>query len=958
MGRMKGVFVPLSDASFRGPGHPGTAQHTYAYSTVVKSAACVIFVAIVFLPGLLAAQAVVDSSGHSGPPAQRSVDSLRIAGDSLRLPGDSAQDARAAARLEADSLMAAAIDSMRVEEDSVYVFPVSNEVDTIIVYRAKDSVVYQMDAKSMVLFDDAAIDYGSTKISAARITIDWDQSTIAATGVSDTTGDGALTGTPVFREGSEEYEGEEMTYNFKSKKGVITRGETAIDDGFYLGERIKRVSENEYFIGGGRYTTCDNPDHKHYYFGSAEMKFVPNEVVVARPITFYVEDIPLLWLPFAVIPSSGGRSSGIIFPAFGFDQSRGRYLINGGYYLAASDYWDLSLTGDWYSKGGWLARGEVRYALRYNFSGTVTASYGRQRFNIGNVARADDEYSTDWSLKINHNQEIDPTSRLTMDVNILTNSYINNFSNNLDQLLQTSVRSSAMYSKSWEGTNRSISVAAQREQKLDDGTSVTTLPDITFNQSQIYPFRSDEGFGDQAWYEMIGFSYTGQAKNRIEVKEVRRTESIGDSTFTTSGNEQFDRRGVQHRLSLISTPKFGFFTISPSFSYTERWYDHRTERFYNAADSVVESRDVSGFFAVRTFNASLSASTKLYGMLEPNMLGVIGFRHTLQPSVSYNWNPDFSTDGWGYYQSYADSTGEEIRYDPYTGYSFNPGEVFGGVGAGESQTISGRLSNIFEMKLAPREDDTTQTPRKFQLLTLDASTNYNLVKDSMKLGNINLNYRTSIQNLIELRGGATFSPYVWQDERVFTNEDGTETRIAGKEVDTYLWEAGQGIARLTSFNISLNTSLSNSTFAGDPVKSTDVEDEESEDSTATVTKALDLEAPYNFSIPWNLSLGYDYRVSRSNPNRETRNANLRANLTFSLTPTWHFTLSGYYDIFGKELGAPQINIRKDLHCWEMNFQWTPAGAYRSFFFVLRLKSPQLQDIKLEKRGSDSGRLRY
>ncbi|MCB2203776.1 hypothetical protein KQI65_03440 [bacterium] len=909
----------------------------------MKAVGAAIFLSFLFLPVLLHAQ-VTDENA-----ASLTRDSLRIMEDSLRTKQDSL-------RAEADSLMAMAIDSMRVAQDSVYVFPVSNEVDTIIVYKAADSALYRMDEKTMTMYRDADIDYGTTKIKAARITINWDQSTIAATGIPDTSREGKFTDTPVFSEGGEQYEGEEMTYNFKTKKGVITRGETAIDDGFYLGERIKRVSESEYFIGGGRYTTCDNPDHKHYYFGSAEMKFVPNEVVVARPITFYVEDIPLLWLPFAVIPSSGGRSSGIIFPAFGFDQSRGRYLINGGYYLAASDYWDLSLTGDWYSKGGWLARGEVRYSLRYNFSGSVTASYGRQRFNIGNIYQADDEYSTDWSLKITHNQEIDPTSRITADVNILTNSYISNFSNNLNQQLQTSVRSSALYSKSWEGTNRSISVGVQREQKLDDGTSVTTLPDITFNQSQIYPFRGENSFGDQAWYEMIGFSYTGQAKNRIQVKEVRRI-AMSD---TTVGNEQFDRRGVQHRLSLISTPKFGFFTISPSFSYTERWYDHRTERYYNAADSTVDFRDVSGFFAVRTFNAGLSASTKLYGMLEPNMLGVIGFRHTLQPTISYNWNPDFSKDSWGYYQSYVDSTGEDIRYDPYTGYSYNPSEVFGGVGSGESQTISARLSNIFEMKLAPREDDSTQTARKFQLLTFDASTNYNLVKDSMKLGNVNLNYRTSIQNLIELRGGATLSPYVWENERVVSNPDGTETRIPGHEVDTYLWEAGQGFARLTSFNISLNTSLSNNTFAGKKEIQKNKEEEEAidEEEEEERPKTLDLNAPYNFSIPWNLSLGYDYRVNRSNPTRETRNSNLRANLTFSLTPTWHFTLSGYYDIFNKELGAPQINIRKDLHCWEMNFQWQPAGPYRSFYFVLRLKAPQLQDIKLEKRGSDSGRLRY
>jgi hypothetical protein len=314
--------------------------------------------------------------------------------------------------LTADSLLA---DSLRMPLDSLSLWARSEDIDTIITYKAADSVVYVLGEKRMYMYDEAAIDYGKTAIRAARITINWDNSTIEATGVPDSSAGGKLTGTPMLKEGEDKYTGEAMTFNFKTEKGVITQGETAIDDGFYLGERIKRISPDEYFIGGGRYTTCDNPDHKHYYFGSAEMKFVPNEVVVARPITFYVEDIPLLWLPFAVIPTSKGRSSGIIVPSFGESATRGRYLLRGGYYLVMSDYWDLALTGDVYSKGGYLLRSDVRYAMRYNFTGSVSATYGRQTYNVGNVFTADDQAGTDWSLTINHDQEIDPTSRISVD---------------------------------------------------------------------------------------------------------------------------------------------------------------------------------------------------------------------------------------------------------------------------------------------------------------------------------------------------------------------------------------------------------------------------------------------------------------------------------------------------------------------------------------------------------------
>ncbi len=851
-----------------------------------------------------------------------------------------------------DSL--AANDSLGLAQDSVTVYATKDAVDTIIVYKAKDSVLYVLDDKKMNMYDEAAIDYGKTAIRASRITVNWDNSTIVANGVPDSTAEGKLSGTPVFKEGPDEYKGEAMTYNFKSKKGVITKGETAIDDGLYLGERIKRVNETEYFIGGGRYTTCDNPDHKHYYFGAAEMKFVPDEVIVARPITFYVEDIPLFWLPFAVIPSSGGRSSGIMLPSFGTSPTRGRYLLKGGYYLAMSDYWDLALTGDLYSKGGYLLRTDVRYALRYNFSGSFSATYGRQTYNVGNVFAPDDQPGTDWSLTINHNQEIDPTSRVSVNFSFLTNSYYQNFSNNLNELLNQTARSSALFSKNWEGTSRSMSVGITRDQNLVNGTYTMSLPDISFNQSQVYPFRSEGGFGN-AWYEMIGFNYNGKALNRIVLKEYATGErdSLNQSILA---KERFDRRGVKHSVSLLATPKLGFFTISPNVSYDEVWYDHRLERSYNAVDSVVEARDASGFFSYRTFRASLTASTKIYGMFEPNAFGIIGIRHTLQPSVSYNWNPDFSKEGWGYYQSYVDSTGSDVRYDPYSGFSYRPGEVFGGVGAGESQTIGMNLSNIFEMKINPRADDTTATPRKFQLFTIQASSNYNMVKDSMKLAPLNLSFRTSIQGVLDIYGGTTFSPYVWQKSYERRAADGVRLeKVSGHEIDQYLWDQGSGIARLTNFNINLSTTLSHTMFqsksAPTEKDSTQISyDDEEEEGGRSIQ--LDPKAPYNFSIPWNLTLGYDYTMNQFNPEIKSRNSGLRANLTLSLTPTWHFTLSTYYDIVNKEIGAPQINVRKDLHCWEMDFNWVPAGPYRNFYFVLRLKAAQLQDIKLEKRGSD------
>ncbi len=839
-----------------------------------------------------------------------------------------------------DTLLA--IDSLAIAaSDSTIRFETINSADTIVTYTAKDSVVYDLDSKQMLMYSSAKVDYGQYQIAAAQLTINWDANTMHAQSAPDSLavpGDTA-SGYVVFSESGKQYRGREMTYNFKTKQGVIDEGKTTIDDGYYTGEIIKRKSENTYFISGGEYSTCDQEvGHKHFHFGSPKMKVVPNDVIVAEPITFYIEEIPLLWIPFAIIPSSGGRSSGVIIPSFGEDYYRGRYLTKGGYYLAASDYWDLTLTGDWYWKGGYLLRSNVRYALRYNFSGNIEASYGRQMFDIGNPYKPDDEPRTDYSIAVHHNQSIDPNTQLNVDFSFISQGFYNKYSTDINQLVSQTADSRATFSTRWEGTNRSLTIAVARTQNIQTNTSNTSLPDISFNQSQIFPFRAKNSIGEK-WYEQIGFNYRARALNKVDVNLIREGTEEQLRTFT--------RHGINHDLSFILNPKIGYLTLSPSFNYQERWYIHRLERYADAADSTVRARDVRGFYPIRTFNAGISMSTKLYGILRPNIWGIQGIRHTIQPSIGYSYNPDFSKDQWGYYRSYTGFDTNVVRYDPYTGFDNKPGEVFGGVSSGESQSITMNLSNVFEMKLDPAQDDTTGEAKRVKLLNLNAGTAYNFAADSLKLSAVSVSFSTAIGQLLDISGSASFDPYVYQRRTpVYDTEGNISSYLPGRRINTYMADAGEGLARLTSFGVNLRTAVGSETFASA---------QGAADTTASqsMLSPQELDA-YNFRIKWQLSMGYSYSMSQSDPDYKSRNSNLDASLSLDLTPKWKITASTYYDIVRKEIGTPRINISRDLHCWEMNFSWVPAGPYRQYNFVIRIKAPQLQDIKFERKGSDRG----
>ncbi len=834
----------------------------------------------------------------------------------------SAQDVRAgldSLKVKKDSLRIVRMDTSKTG-DSLTVYASKNSADTSVAYVSKDSVVYDLKEKKMRLYTGVTLDYGETHLTSEKVTLDWNNSTLHAEGKPDTAAarQGKMTGTPVFRQGKEEYLGNEMTYNFRSKKGTILYGETKVDNGFYLGENIHRMSDDVYFIRNGQYTTCDAPDHKHYYFGSPKMKFIPSDVVIAEPVYLYIEDVPIFALPFAVIPTRGGRASGIIPPTYGEVNGRGKYLAGGGYYWAMNDYVGAKFTADWYTKGGYQLNTAWDYNLRYHFNGSISASYGRRQDNIGLVYLPDDQPRTEYRVNILHSQQIDPTANLNANFSFQSSSYYQRFSTNLNDLLQQNVRSNASFSKSWEG-NRSLTLNVSRDQNLTNGTSTNILPSVSFNQSSIYPFRGKNVSAEPAWYEQIGLNYSGQFQQNL-FSQVEQVDTV-------SVTQHYERRGARHDITLLATPKAGYITISPTFRYSEVWYDHRTERYQDMTDSLVKAKDINRFSAIRTYDMGVQLSTNLYGTIQPNLFGIMGLRHKLTPSISYNFRPDFSKT---YYESYQDTIGRQVRYDPYSGLGTKPGEIYGGVSAGESQSIGFGLANNFEMKLNPAAADTTNTPRKVQLLTLNLSSSYNVAADSFRLAPIGMSFNTNVGELLSLGGNASFSPYLFEN---------------GRQRDRYMVNEGKGLARLTSFGINFSTSIGSETFTPAP------------SPADTASKGLALAQAsqgYKFTIPWRLTLNYSYSMEQSNPAFKSRSSNLYANVSFTLGDVWRIGMSGYYDFVNATLGAPNITVGRDLHCWEMTFSWTPTGPWTQYAFMLRIKAPQLQDIKLEKKGSSRG----
>lgn len=815
----------------------------------------------------------------------------------------------------ADSLFTLVQDSLRIQDSLV---TKKSDIDTILFVSAEDSLVFMVKKKLMKIYGNGELKYKDTDLKSASMNVDFNTSTIEAVGVESDTLPGKHDGTPVLVEKGETYEGFRMKYNFKTQQGFIVSAGTEDEGTKYSGEKIKKMDKETYFIEDGIYTTCTE-DCPHYHFSAKEMKVIHKEQIIAEWIWINFAGVPFpIPIPFAVFPIEKGRRSGIIPPAFGDHGTKGRYFDKFGYFWAINDFMDLNLTAKYFTRGSYDLNSRFRYVERYNYTGNLVLGYSFSKLGES----TDDDYKTgkEWNIMWNHNQSITPSLRFDARLNFISANYVSTTSTNYNELLTNDIISNATIFKSWEESGISLSANYSRTQSLETGNINEVLPSISFSKSQMYPFQRKGAVGEKKWYETFGVSYSSQLQNN-------RVKTGGDLRV---------RGAINHSISTSFAPKLGYFSITPNFSYRERWYNKMVEKNLDGVDTsgsdIVTTNDIHKISMVRTFGLGVSASTKLYGIYQPNSLGVSALRHTVSPSISYNYEPDFSKPFWGYFTSYKNSKGEEVKYNKFER------ELFGGLSQQESQSISFRVSNIFEMKTMVDPTDTTSKENKIQLLNIDASMRYNFVADSLKFSDLNLNYRTQIGQYLSFSGSSTYSLYDYDQE--------------GRSINKFLINQGKGLFRLTQFQFSISTSISGDRLTGTDGSSGNTsadEDQYQLGNTGNVYQGIYNEKDADFSIPWDLSLNYNYSVSKLNPLNVNKYSSISGSFNFNITEKWKLSFTGNYDLERKEFSAPQVRISRDLHCWLMNFTWNPIGFNRGYRFEIRVKAPQLQDLKVTKR---------
>jgi lipopolysaccharide assembly outer membrane protein LptD (OstA) len=800
-------------------------------------------------------------------------------------------------------------------------------IDTLVNYTAKDSIIYSLRTRYMNLYGKSEMQYQTISLKAERVDVNWDDATLIAYGTADTVKADSVIGKPIMRDGGDEYHGDQVRYNFRTRRGKITIGTTQMDNGYYVGTEIKKVESNVLCVADGTYTTCDEKD-PHFYFESPEMKVFVRDKVVAEPVYFFVAGVPVFALPFGVFPAHGGRSSGIIAPAYGEDDRYGWYLSHIGYYWAASDYWDIATAFDIYSRGRWQNQTSINYRLRYNFGGSITARFT----STPEGESSDPNYNKirQYYVNITHGQQISPSSKLDVNFTFMSNNYFKNFSHDISDILQQNVISDATYWKSWESSNRSLSINVHRDQSLITGETNELLPSISFSQGAIYPFRkatktrglSSTAGSDQSFIELLGFSYNVNASNnQKKVKDIDtvKAQISSDSLEIVNNFKQTKTQTINQGLSFSISPKLGYFTISPSLSLSDARSWVQTERpFRNPTDSLLNYETERSKIIRGNLSAGISTSTRFYGLFQPNVFGVTAFRHTVTPQFGISYNKQIYVYG-----------------DKMQKYSMDG---------------SFSVGNNFEMKI--QKGDSAKTEEKIQLLNISAGTRYNFVADSMNFSDVNIGFRTNIGQYLDISGNAIYNLYVFNP-------------ATGNRVNKFLLKEQGKFGDLTSFSLSLSTSFKgekkqkSSSDAGIP-DSVMREQENSSGQMVPLSGQKKINySPYDiedadFSIPWGISLSFTFSQSQPTPQIYNRSANMNASLSFNLTEKWQISTSGSYDFVNKKHFIPSVSVTRDLHCWQMSFSWFPMGILEGYRFELKVKAPQLQDIKVTKQSNNRG----
>ncbi len=763
-----------------------------------------------------------------------------------------------------------------------------------------ETIDYDFDLREIILDQNADINYLGRILKSNTITYFQDYDFLRATGTTDTTG--APVNTPSFTDATgEQIAGRVIEYNLDTQQGVIYQGKTRYEQGYMATQTIKMVSQDTLYIADGTYTTCDYDD-PHYYFYGRQMKFIPNDKIIIRPIIAYVHDIPVLWFPYYVFPIARGRQSGFLTPRYGNSREDGRYLSNIGYYFAPSEYFDYRFAATVREQNGWLFNNWFSYDKRYLMSGSIFGSFENEP-RLG---------TKQWSLSGSHRQTFSPTLDMAGTVNLQSSQFARFNQSNLYQVLNRNLRSSLRVTKQWQDSGNSLIASLDYVKNLDTNDLTLTAPDISFRKPSKLLFASEPDRGPQRkyeqkstqtllpaerrWYQNIYYTFSANFRNN-QADTFSKSAAELALERSNPGLNRFDiKKSRTDRVLGISTQLNGAQKLGGRLALNP--FVSLNESFQSTSDSL-------GYHRSDNLSLGVDLNTKIYGTFNTAIGSLRAIRHVISPSISYSHTISRQFSGTDIEALY--------RFDQNT------------IEKPQRRALNLNLRNLFQAKTVSGE-----TENKFDLFSLDFSTAYDFDRTNRRLSPLTTTLDMRPTPALRLLFRSTHDFY--DDENEFKLFSPNLTNVS---VTSTFGLNGFNLSSLQqSSRANANRNLGQDRF--------DVE--------SNAAETTQVPAEQGIAIPFNMQIQHFYSRTRTgSPGkfRFTEIHNIKPTVSFSPTKNFSIQYFLYYDLKSKTINDQRVQLTRDLHCWELNLYWVVTGIRQGYY--LRIFIKDLPDVKIEQR---------
>ncbi|MDY6844984.1 MAG: LPS assembly protein LptD, partial [Thermodesulfobacteriota bacterium] len=392
-----------------------------------------------------------------------------------------------------------------------------------------------------------------------------------------------------------------VTMNLNNYKANIEKGALFIKEyNIYLNAAsMERVSKIRYRMNDAIFTTC-NGESPSWKFGSTHVDVTLDGYAKARNMTFYINNLPVFFFPYALYPTKVKRQSGFLIPSINSSGSEG-FGISIPFFWAIKDSMDATFTFDLKTKRGVGEKLEYRYFLSKQSSGILQF----QRFDEQSCFRQWrnekresfnelDGSPNRWCVWFTHSQELSESffGRINF-MEVSDRDYLKDFGNRHESALDH-IRSSGFLTKLWDHSGLTVDAHYFEDMTADDDYVTQRLPGMKY-------YRLWEAIRILPFYFYLSTSFVN---------------------FEAEEGEKGQKFDFSPSLSLPCKVK-QFVDITP--------YAGFRETVYNLCKSTQNS------ISREAFELGLKLSSTLEGVFDVAHSNIETIKHSIKPEITYQY---------------------------------------------------------------------------------------------------------------------------------------------------------------------------------------------------------------------------------------------------------------------------------------------------------------------------------